>query len=259
MGLEAFETSTNSDRNVRWTEKEILDAINTLAEEKQSTPTLRQAVNCDYLPTNSTIRSKFGTWNNALDEAGFDVNEKHGHDLDSKHTSKTEKKNISVFSELDHEDSISILGEHSNKSKGEATEAIITGEFLKRNINVLDPYGENQRYDLVLDTGSEMIKVQCKKGKLTDDRDVVRFSAQSSSLRSDGYVKDSYDSSVDYFAVYVWEISELFIVHTAKVANTTGSLRLTKPKNNQVKGITFAAEHTVESFIDKLAENESEV
>lgn len=252
MGIDSFKTDVKNSRNKRWTKQEIKGGINKLAEEKGETPTLRQAVQCDYLPSNGTINSKFGTWNNALDKSGFDVNEKHGHKFDEKHDSRHEDEKVSVFTEVEQDNSFELVEEHSNKSKGEASEALITGKLLKRNVNVLEPYGENQRYDIVIDVCGELFKLQCKTGRLNEQESGVKFSAQSSSIRSDGYVKEPYGEGIDYFAIYVWEMDETFIVHQSEVANSTGTLRLTKTENNQVKGVTFAAEHHIDTVVNKM-------
>jgi hypothetical protein len=255
MGIESF-TSDEVNKNSReWTKSEIIKGIKRLKEEKGQTPTLQQAINASYLPSNRTIKKKFDTWNNALHKSGFNVNEKHGHELDKEHKAKSEEEKPSVFNEVSVEDSFNILGEHTNKSKGEATEAIITSELLKRGVNVLSPYGENQRYDLVIDVNGELSKIQCKTGRVSDDTEVVIFATRSSSLRSDGYEKNQYGDIIDYFAVYAWEIDMLFIISPSKVADTQGRLRLTKPENNQVKGITFAADYTIDTFIDQVDGN----
>src|SRR6059058_6236090 len=48
-------------------------------------------------------------------------------------------------------------------SRGDAAEAAVLYAFVKRNLNVLVPFGDGQPYDLVVDlTGGKFLRVQCK-------------------------------------------------------------------------------------------------
>jgi hypothetical protein len=48
---------------------------------------------------------------------------------------------------------------------GQRTEAAILSELARRGYSVLLPFGVNQRYDLVLDMGERLLRVQCKTGR----------------------------------------------------------------------------------------------
>ena len=50
----------------------------------------------------------------------------------------------------------------NSKDKGNIGEAIILGEFVKRNIQVSIPFGDNARYDLVADFNGKLNKIQVK-------------------------------------------------------------------------------------------------
>src|SRR5262249_30713483 len=58
--------------------------------------------------------------------------------------------------------SVSIFGMPNTKSIGEVSEAIILAEFLKAGFPVLLPFGDNQRYDMVVEVGGRFLRVQCK-------------------------------------------------------------------------------------------------
>jgi PD-(D/E)XK endonuclease len=60
---------------------------------------------------------------------------------------------------------------------GLRSEAAILSELVRRGCAVLLPFGVNQRYDLVLDIDGELVKVQCKTGRLRHG--AINFSTRS--------------------------------------------------------------------------------
>jgi hypothetical protein len=55
------------------------------------------------------------------------------------------------------------------KAVGEKTEAIILAELIRNDLVVLLPFGDNQRYDFVVDNHGEFIRIQCKTGRYRKD------------------------------------------------------------------------------------------
>ena len=53
---------------------------------------------------------------------------------------------------------------------GERSEAAILAAFVERGFEVLLPWGTNHRYDMVLDLGERVLRVQCKTGRLRTAR-----------------------------------------------------------------------------------------
>lgn len=56
---------------------------------------------------------------------------------------------------------------------GERSESQVVAAFLRRGRVVLRPFGDNERYDLVLDDDGVFTRVQCKTGRLKDG--VIEF------------------------------------------------------------------------------------
>jgi PD-(D/E)XK endonuclease len=52
----------------------------------------------------------------------------------------------------------------NSNAKGNIAEAGIALEAIKLGFEVLRPVAEHGRYDLVLDTGTQLLRVQCKVG-----------------------------------------------------------------------------------------------
>jgi hypothetical protein len=100
--------------------------------------------------------------------------------------------------------------------------------------------GENQRYDLVVQGESEeFLRVQCKTGRLKDG--AVVFATRSSSHGK----KQHYRGQADPFGVYCPENGKVYLVPVEKTTVTEGRLRITRPKNNQSKGVVWAKEFEV--------------
>ena len=129
------------------------------------------------------------------------------------------------------------------KRKGETTEAVVISEMIKRGFDVSVPFGENTRYDLVLDNGKELKTVQCKTGRLKDN--VVKFNTASTTSNYTETVEKDYSEQVDSFIVYCYENDGLYQIPIEEAPNSEMKLRLKKPKNNQKKGINWAKEYSL--------------
>lgn len=103
-------------------------------------------------------------------------------------------------------------GDYNPKQIGEKTEAQILARFLMADLIVLHPYGDNQRYDLVVDESGKFIRVQCKTARYKGGRFV--FSAQSTNWNS-GKRRD-YRGQCDVFAVFLRENEKVYIFNTDK-------------------------------------------
>lgn len=55
---------------------QIIIEIKRLAEKLERTPTLKEAAELDSLPSEGALAERFGTWNNLLQKAGLNINQK---------------------------------------------------------------------------------------------------------------------------------------------------------------------------------------
>jgi len=107
---------------------------------------------------------------------------------------------------------------------------IVSGYIVSRPVNKC-------RYDLLTDKDGEILKIQVKKGKVTDD--YIRFSTASVSgakRKRKQYTSDE----IDYFLVVDVENEISYMVDVGLGAKGSQRLRLTPTKNGQSKGILFA-------------------
>ena len=113
-------------------------------------------------------------------------------------------------------------------------------------LEVSVPFGENCRYDLVLDRAGELIRVQCKTGRLRDG--AVRFATASTygHLPSPRDLRRHYHGQIDAFAVYCPETEGVYLIPIGDVpSRATAYLRVALPRNGQRKRIRFATDYEI--------------
>jgi hypothetical protein len=124
---------------------------------------------------------------------------------------------------------------------GHRTEAAILSELVRRGYRVLLPFGVNQRYDLVLESDGQFLKVQCKTGRLRDG--VIRFKSVSVQSNTKCIRARDYAGEVDFFAVYCPENAGVYLIPTDEVTPNVNFLRVDPTRNNQSKRVRWARDY----------------
>jgi hypothetical protein len=128
-----------------------------------------------------------------------------------------------------------------SQQKGDLTEAVVIAELKRRGIPVLLPFGDNQRYDLAVETPDGAVqKLQVKTGWVTDG--VVEFHTRSQHTNASGHVYKDYDGDVDGFVVYVHELESAYLVYIDEFDRRI-SLRVEAPDQPDAS-INWADEYT---------------
>lgn len=133
------------------------------------------------------------------------------------------------------------------KAKGEKTEAIVLAELIKRDYKVLIPYGDNQRYDFVIDMGVRFIRLQCKTARFKNGAvkaDIKRTQSNARKCTSTTYGINE----IDYFILYCYELDKVYIIPCNKSRQSSISLRVNNCKNKQLKGIKFAQNYELDNW-----------
>lgn len=111
--------------------------------------------------------------------------------------------------------------------KGDLTEAIVIAELKRRSIPVSLPFGDNERYDLVIETPEgNLLRVQVKTGWLSEGK--IEFHTSSQHTNSKGNTYKPYDGDIDYFLVYCHELETLHFIHEDEFEGSI-SLRVEEP------------------------------
>jgi PD-(D/E)XK endonuclease len=99
----------------------------------------------------------------------------------------------------------------NTKKIGDVSEAKILAALLAKGYVVLKPFGDNERYDLVIEKDGKFSRVQCKTGWLTKSKNSILVSMKS--VSSNGKNIRYYDTSqVEFFGVYYSKLDKCYLV-----------------------------------------------
>ena len=111
---------------------------------------------------------------------------------------------------------------------------------------ILLPFGENTRYDLVVDNGACLRRVQCKTGRLRDGAIIFPTCSTYGHHPNPKVIRRDYEGQIDEFAVFCPELGSVYLIPIEDcTTRTMGMLRVSPPKNGQRKRIRLAAAYEV--------------
>lgn len=122
--------------------------------------------------------------------------------------------------------------------KGDIAELAVAKKFLELGCWVSYPFGDDAPYDLIVDNGKDLIKVQVKHLKPLNN--TLRFSLHSDSGKP-------YKEIIDMMVGYNPDNDKLYAINPKDFnSKISVSLKLNKPKNNQSKGVNLAENYLLE-------------
>jgi hypothetical protein len=134
--------------------------------------------------------------------------------------------------------------ELSPTRKGALAEIAVVHRAFELGVDVYRPVAEGTRADMIFGLGPWLLRVQCKMARVA--RDVVVVGARSCRSRPDGtYVRTTYGrDEVDAIAAYCRANDRCYLIPIDAVPPSGAvSLRLAPARNNQLKGLHFAADY----------------
>ena len=125
--------------------------------------------------------------------------------------------------------------ELTSKEKGNLTELQCLVAFYKLGYKVSIPYGENCRYDMIVDTGKHLLRVQCKTSKFVSE-ECFSFACRSTRVNSQGCYEQRYTKDeIDYFCTY-WD-NQCYLIPVEECGKGDKCLRIAPTKNGQIKNV----------------------
>jgi len=88
----------------------------------------------------------------------------------------------------------------NTKDKGDETEVKIIAKLISRGYTVSIPFGDNDKYDLVVDDGDQLYRIQCKTA-WSNKPDTMRFNTHSQTTQDGEYHENQYHGEIDAFTV----------------------------------------------------------
>jgi hypothetical protein len=143
------------------------------------------------------------------------------------------------------------MSELTPSQKGAAAEAEIAAAAIRLDLVVLRPLCDGGRYDLVLDIGNQLLRVQCKWASRRADVLTARCITSRHTPR--GYVRTTYSSAeVDAIAVYSPDTDRCYLIPIQEAEGRSAlSLRVGPTRNNQALHVRWAHDYELESSIGR--------
>lgn len=130
------------------------------------------------------------------------------------------------------------------KAVGDRTTLAVMLALEHAGYPFLVPFGENTRYDLVIETGDRLARVQCKDRPPSPGSSSVRGLQCVRAPPHPARARRDYHDQIDYFAVYCPETDAVYLVPIGDIpVKVQGALRVEPPRNNQRRRIRYAAEY----------------
>lgn len=132
----------------------------------------------------------------------------------------------------------------STKEKGELAEAMALFRLQKAGYTVSQPFGENSRYDMVIDDGDDLLRVQVKHGRIEDGKVIATL--RTVGYNSEGHQSSYYESGeVDVFVVCSLERDEIYMINYEETAKTQVAFRFEEPEREN-GDIKYSEDYLVE-------------
>jgi PD-(D/E)XK endonuclease len=134
----------------------------------------------------------------------------------------------------------------TSKAIGDRSTLAVMAAFQRAGYGLYIPFGENTRCDLIVDRDGDLIRVQCKTGRMRTG--AVRFAVCSTygHHRNPLTCNRGYDGQIDYFAVYCPETAGVYLVPIEDVPlKRVAALRVEPSRNNQYQRVRQAADYEI--------------
>jgi prevent-host-death family protein len=132
---------------------------------------------------------------------------------------------------------------HNPNHKGNVAELAIAKEAASLGMSVLVPLTEHGPYDLGIDIGGRLMRVQCKWAGY--DGDVITVRADRCRTNRRGYVRSTYRADeIDALATYCEPLDRCYLLPVEMVAGRRAvSLRTSPTRNGQRAAINLASDY----------------
>jgi hypothetical protein len=128
------------------------------------------------------------------------------------------------------------------KRVGDVSEVAVIAAFTKLGFRVSVPFGENHRYDLIVDDGEKLSRVQVKTGRVRNG--VIIFNCCSThGHRRTATKTRPYTGQIERLAMYCPDNEKVYVVPEPELCRSKIQLRLAPPRNNMVKTIRWASRY----------------
>ena len=132
------------------------------------------------------------------------------------------------------------------KDIGDRSQLAVILALKEVGYHVLLPMGENTRYDLAIERGGRIHRVQCKTGHYKNGAVTFRTASSYYHHPNPKMPAKHYRGQVDFFGVYCVESGAVYLVPIdALAADNYATLRVDPPRNNQLQRVRWARDYEI--------------
>lgn len=144
----------------------------------------------------------------------------------------------------------------NSKDKGNISEAFFLANMLQNECIVSKPFGDNARYDFIVDYNHKLFKFQVKYCDYKTENNSILCPCSSSTNHTTNKKLKSYKNDVDYMAFFLKEYNEIIIIPIEEIQDQQSiTLRKTRTNNHQEKGVHYIEDYSLISFLKRENEN----
>ncbi len=129
----------------------------------------------------------------------------------------------------------------NTKAIGDLSELEVAIALARAGYIVSKPLGDSHRYDLVIDDGEILARVQVKTGRLTSGS--IRVACCSTHAHRGGPKTRSYRGQIDYIGVFCPQTGDSYLVPETEIVDTYMHLRVAPTVNRQDRHIRWASRY----------------
>jgi phage-related protein len=134
----------------------------------------------------------------------------------------------------------------SPKARGELTEAIVLAKLIEYGYSVSMPFGDNRRYDMVVDDGRQLHRVQVKTARDGERAGTIEFN--TASVHPISGRKTRYTGQIEAFVAYHPGTHTFYWVPVLDCHGDRLTLRIAPAKNGQTTGTRLAEPYVLRSL-----------
>ena len=138
----------------------------------------------------------------------------------------------------------------NTKEIGNLTELQCITALYDLGCDISIPFGNSQKYDLIMDYNGTLYKVQVKHANEHGDS-YFTFKTRWQGHNSHGYTQTTYTKEdIDLFATYCR--GQVYLVPVEECSGAEKTIRFIPPKNGQIKGVNFAKDYIAGETLKRL-------
>lgn len=119
-----------------------------------------------------------------------------------------------------------------NKQKGNIGEAKCLAKMVELGVPVCLPFGDNERYDMIIERNGNLEKIQIKYSSQQENKGSIIFKTSSSTNHTTNKHYSTYENDIDAFLLYNALTDEVYYLPMEVVGSKkTLTMRMQPSKN----------------------------